>query len=143
MPRISHGQCQTKIYKVWCSMKHRCSNSNDPYYHNYGGRGIKVCEAWQSFEPFCEWAMKNGYQHGLTIERKANDKGYSPENCTWVPKPEQSNNTRRCKVIEYGGERHNIKDWAIKMEMPYHRLQGRLKRGWNIERALLTRTRHG
>lgn len=132
----THGQSETKLYKVWSSMKHRCSNPNDPAYCNYGARGITVCDEWQTFEPFHTWAMANGYREGLTIERQGNNKGYSPENCIWIPKPEQSNNTRRCRMITYRGETHNIKDWARKLGIPYARLQSRLKHGWEIEEAL-------
>jgi len=135
-PKNRHKMSSSKIYKVWSSMKHRCSNPNDPAYCNYGARGITVCDEWQTFEPFHTWAMANGYREGLTIERQGNNKGYSPENCIWIPKPEQSNNTRRCRMITYRGETHNIKDWARKLGIPYARLQSRLKHGWEIEEAL-------
>ncbi len=119
-------------------MKSRCFNSSDKAYRNYGGRGITVCEEWLRFEPFYVWAISIGYKHGLTIERINNSKGYSPDNCTWIPKGVQSMNTRRCKIISYKEEEHNIKEWAIKLGIPYHRLQSRLKHGWDTERAFTT-----
>lgn len=134
----AHGQYKSKLYKVWSAMKRRCSRPNDPSYHNYGGRGITICAEWLEFPPFYAWAMENGYREGLTIERKDNDQGYSPDNCAWIPKPEQSSNTRRCKMITYQGETHNIKVWAQKFGISYARLQHRLKRGWSIERAFTT-----
>ncbi len=132
----THGQSDTKLYKVWSSMKQRCSNPKDLYYYNYGGRGIKVCNEWQVFELFYEWAMTTGYKVGATLERKDNNKGYSPINCTWIPKPEQSNNTRRCRMITFQGETHNIKEWSQKLGVSYSLIQSRIKHGWNIVRAL-------
>lgn len=93
----THGKSETKLYKVWSSMKRRCLSPDDPSYKNYGGRGILICKEWLSFKPFYEWAIKNGYAVGLTIERKNNDSNYEPSNCTWIPKSAQTSNTRRCK----------------------------------------------
>ncbi len=132
----THGQCETKLYKVWSSMKHRCSNPNDQSYKNYGGRGIGFYDEWKNFEPFHVWAMYSGYRTGLTIERHNNEGNYEPSNCVWIPKGKQSMNTRRCKIIVYKGEEHNIKEWALKFRIPYHRLQSRLKHGWDIAMAL-------
>jgi len=132
----THGKCETKLYKVWSSMKARCSNSKDKAYPNYGGRGIFVCEEWLQFEPFYKWAMANGYKTGLTIERKNNGGNYEPSNCMWIPKGDQSNNTRRCRMIFYQGEKHTIKDWALILGVPYARLQSRLKYGWDIDKAI-------
>ncbi|OEH55922.1 hypothetical protein AQ616_18975 [Oceanobacillus sp. E9] len=92
----THGQTKTRLYYVWNSMRMRCRNPNTNNYHNYGGRGISVCKEWNdSFEPFYEWAVKNGYRPGLTIERINNDGNYEPSNCKWATYKEQSANTRR------------------------------------------------
>jgi hypothetical protein len=75
-------------------MKNRCQNPNVHNYESYGGRGITVCDEWQRFEPFYEWAMSNGYRDHLTLDRKDNFAGYSPDNCRWATMKEQQNNKR-------------------------------------------------
>lgn len=90
----THGKANTKLYRVYHSMKDRCERPGCKSYKDYGARGITVCGEWQSFDPFYTWAMSNGYKEGLTIDRINNDKGYSPDNCRWIPKAQQSANRR-------------------------------------------------
>lgn len=93
--RTPDGLSKTRLYRIWCGMRNRCSNPNQKNYRLYGGRGIKVCEEWlNSFEAFYTWALNNGYSAKLTIDRKDNDKGYTPENCRWVTQAEQIRNRR-------------------------------------------------
>ena len=76
--------------QTWTGMKRRCYNVNNPKYHNYGGRGIGVCEEWLDFRTFESWALKNGYVKGLSIDRIDNDGDYAPENCRWITLGENS-----------------------------------------------------
>lgn len=83
-PKYSHGQTGTRLYAIWKTMKRRCDSENTIQFHNYGGRGIRVCDEWKRFQPFYDWSMKNGYNKNLTIDRIDHDLGYFPQNCQWI-----------------------------------------------------------
>lgn len=81
---IKHGESHTKLYHVWQQMRARCSNPNNKKYRIYGGKGITVCDEWQTYEGFCK-DMKDSYVEGTsTIDRIDSSKGYNPTNCRWV-----------------------------------------------------------
>lgn len=88
-----------RLYRIYWGMKQRCYNKKYPNYKNYGGRGIKIYDKWNdSFIIFKIWAIIHGYKNNLTIERINNDKGYSPNNCKWIPLKEQAKNRRSTKL---------------------------------------------
>lgn len=100
------------LFWVWTNMRHRCSNPGIKSYHRYGGRGIYVCDEWQnSFAAFSEWANTNGYVKGLTLERKDNDGPYSPDNCKWANRKEQSLNRSTSRIITAFGETKTATEW--------------------------------
>lgn len=79
-----HGQWGTRLYWVWAQMIQRCTNPKKRAYAWYGADGITVCPEWRDFNNFYEWAMANGYRQGLSIDRKREAEGYSPDNCRWI-----------------------------------------------------------
>lgn len=83
------------LYYTWCSMIARCNRKTHPKFKHYGARGISVCDEWRhNFKAFCEWSLAHGYRRGLTIDRRDNYGGYSPDNCRWVTYSVQENNKR-------------------------------------------------
>lgn len=112
--KIHHGYSRTNLYKRLDQIKHRCYDPNHKHYHNYGGRGISVCEEWlQSPANFIEWALVNGYEKHLSIDRIDNDKGYGPDNCRWTDKKTQQRNRRGNFVIEAFGMRKCASEWVL------------------------------
>lgn len=100
-----HGGTGSKLYGVWNSMRGRCERPTDQSFKNYGARGIRVCPEWSAdFDAFRSWALNNGYQPGLTLDRIDNDGDYTPENCRWATRKQQANNSRANVLVEYHGE---------------------------------------
>lgn len=131
----SHRMSYSRLYSIWTGMKGRCYNDNNKAYKNYGSRGIKICDEWQIFEPFYDWAMKNGYTDSLTIERKNVNGDYCPENCCWIPLSDQMKNTTRSVFITYDGQTKNQKEWASEIGISQDALRYRIKRH-GVEKAL-------
>lgn len=133
-----HGKKNKRLYGVWCNMRQRCNDENFVGYKYYGGRGITVCEEWQEYLPFHDWAMGNGYREGLSIDRIDVDGNYCPENCRWATTKEQNNNTRANHRLSYNGETHTMSEWAEITGINMQTLWQRIKRGWTTEKALTT-----
>ena len=130
MPRnhVTHGLRKHPLYSVWDNMKARCYRIKNNRYHNYGARGITVCDQWKnSFENFYNWAINNGYTSGLTLDRIDNNKNYTPSNCRFVDNRTQCNNRTSNVYIEYNNERHTIAEWSSILNLPYKKLWKILK----------------
>lgn len=95
---ITHGASKTRLYRVWCQMRRRCSKPKDPSYKWYGSRGISVCHEWNSYPVFLQWASDNGYSDGLTIDRINPKDNYSPANCRWITNEENVSRARNVKT---------------------------------------------
>lgn len=126
---------ERRTYQCWCDMHDRCNNPNHPRYARYGGRGIKVCARWRSFENFlADMGLK---PNGMTIERIDNDKGYSPKNCKWATYREQNKNKVTTTTYTYKGKTKTIEEWAEAYGMGRTTLSNRIHRdGRTIAEAL-------
>ena len=139
MTLLKHGDSYTRLYSVYQSIIDRCYNINNKRFNDYGGRGIDVCDEWKNnYIAFKEWAISNGYQEGLSIDRIDNDMGYSSSNCRWVTRKTQQNNTRFNHIVEYNNESKTIAEWSEITGIKYDTLYSRLYRGWTAEKALTT-----
>ena len=124
------------------NIKSRCYNPKDKRYKNYGGRGIAVCEEWlNNTTNFYKWATQNNYKPGLSIERIDVNGNYCPENCTFIPFIEQSQNTTRTHYIEWNGIKKNISQWSKYLNVPYSTINHRSQRGWSIEKIMTQKSR--
>jgi hypothetical protein len=135
----THGMTKKSVYRIWTSMMARCFNSGNSAYHDYGARGITVCERWLKFENF--YADMGERPEGKTLDRIDNDKSYSPNNCRWASVKEQSRNKRSNVWISFNGKRQVMTDWARETGIPPATLKYRLDSGWSIEKALTTKGR--
>ena len=132
-----HGGKGTRLYRIWCKMRQRCNDQNDPAFSRYGGRGIRVCMEWNDFTAFRAWALANGYADHLTIDRIENGDGYWPGNCRWATYAEQNRNYSRNRPIEHGGRKALIGDFANEAGLPADIVKNRVRRyGWTMEDAL-------
>lgn len=128
---------RTQLSMVYTNMKQRCYNPKHPKYLAYGNRGITVCDEWKdSSTAFYEWALRSGYEKGLSLDRKDNDKGYSPANCRWVSRREQQNNMRTNHVITFDGRTQTTSQWAEEIGIHVTSLFHRISSGWSEEESV-------
>ena len=132
-----HGLCYSRIHNIWRGMHNRCREGCEDTYKHYAGRGIKVCNEWNDFDTFYEWATSNGYDEGLTIDRIDVNKGYNPDNCRWTTQKIQTNNKRNNILLEYRGEFKTAKQWSEELGIKYSALKYRTcKKGMLVEEVL-------
>lgn len=132
----THGMTKTPEYSSWMNMRTRCQDTSAINYHLYGGRGIRVCERWKSFQRFIEdMGRRPSSRH--SIERKNNNGDYTPDNCVWATKEEQGRNKRNNRILTVKGESKPLVVWAQECGIKESMIQERLRRGWNEEDAVL------
>lgn len=140
--QLKHGHAtpgaHSPTYNVWHGMMQRCFNEKTSGYKYYGGRGIKVCVRWQTFENFL--ADMGERPEGLSIDRYPNNDGnYEPGNCRWATAKEQNNNSRHNRLVTLNGQTKNLKQWADHLGLKIAFVAQRIIRGWSPERALTER----
>jgi hypothetical protein len=140
----THGKSQNnRLYRIWRGTKTRCYTPCAIGFENYGGRGISVCDEWrEDFLTFEKWAMENGYDDNLSIDRIDVNGNYTPENCKWSNRIDQANNTRKNVFIEAFGESKTIPEWSRdpRAKTSLNNIRGRINRGWEPEKAISTST---
>jgi hypothetical protein len=134
-----HLERNTRLYTIWCNMKSRINNPNNPFYDNYGGRGITICNDWNDFISFKDWAVSSGYNDNLTIDRIDNNGNYEPLNCRWADRKEQSVNRRSTKFVTHNGLTLTYKEWSLRLGNNSKLVSNRVKKnGWNELAAVST-----
>ena len=133
----THKESRSRLYRVWIGMKGRCNNCKNKTYSYYGGRGIKVCQDWdESYALFRDWALANGYQENLTIDRIDVNGNYCPENCRWVSMKVQMNNTRANRRITLNGETKTMAEWSESTGLSYETIRNRTIKGKPADEVL-------
>lgn len=129
-----HGLSRSKIYRIWTNMKSRCMNPNVASFDDYGGRGIRVCDAWMDFLTF--YRDMGSPPHGKTLDRIDNDGPYSPANCRWADSWTQWRNTRRTSQYSLNGLTMALCEWEAQLGCSHRLLSQRLYRGKSFEEAI-------
>lgn len=134
------GCSYSRLDRIWRGMKFRCDKGDKYCDKHYVERNIKVCNEWRnSFDVFKEWAMMNGYNDTLTLDRIDNYGDYCPDNCRWVTMAEQNRNRTNNRNIEYHGETKTLAEWSRDLDMNYWTIIYRLdKLGMTPDEAFTT-----
>jgi hypothetical protein len=130
----THGKRKNPTYEIWSSMKQRCLNPGNKDYCYYGGRGINVCAEWMNFQSFID--DMGECPSGYSIERININMGYCKENCVWIKRSMQNRNKRNNRLLTYNQKTQSVIEWSEETGIPYQTLLSRLKRGWEVDRAL-------
>jgi hypothetical protein len=132
----THGLSKTKTWCVWQSMISRCYHSGATSFERYGAVGITVCQRWK--EDYLNFLHDMGETpEGLTLERVNGARVYSPETCVWASTKDQALSRRTTIWVEHNGQRLCLKDWAVKLNLPYLKLYKRyVVRGWDFQRSI-------
>lgn len=136
----THGQTDTRLFRIHQGMKQRCNYLKNSEYSNYGGRGIIVCQEWSGvggFVAFRDWSLENGYSPELTIDRIDTNGDYCPQNCRWSSYFVQENNRRNNRIISYCGKDFSLSVAARLIGISSAVLRYRINNGWPEQDWLL------
>lgn len=136
---VKHGLSHTRIKRIYYNMHSRCNNPNVPKYENHGGRGISVCNEWSGKDGlanFYNWAINNGYDENLTLDRIDNDGNYEPSNCRWADYMTQNRNLRTNRYFTINGETKIASDWCKEYNININTFWQRVIKGVEGENLL-------
>lgn len=134
---IYTGLSRTRLHNIWYNMLVRCYNEINPKFKDYGARGIRVCQEWKDdFLAFWKWALENGYDDGLTIDRIDVNGNYEPSNCRWVTQHVQQNNRSNNRLVTYNGAVMTLENVARLNNVSAKKLRYRLEKGLDIYEAI-------
>lgn len=142
----THGLSNHPLFKIWVGIKVRCETEgrdNNPYYYD---KGVSMCDEWKNnFVSFYNWALDNGWEKGMEIDKdvKAKELGvsaliYSPEMCSVITRKENCNNRSSNRILTFNGFTKNVTQWEEEMGLPNEVILQRLGRGWDTERSITT-----
>jgi len=123
-------------YSCWKDMRKRCNNPHCRDFKNYGGRGIRVCSRWDSFDLFI--SDMGPCPPGFTIDRKDNDGAYGPDNCKWSSRAQQNKNKRDNVIVEHNGRQERLCVLNERLGFSPRRIHDRLRKGWTLDEAIGT-----
>jgi hypothetical protein len=139
--RHGHASRRSPEYRAWANMLTRCRNPESAYFEIYGGRGIRVCVRWHSFQNFlADMGPRPSQRH--SNHRLDNDGNYEPGNCVWATAEEQARNRSNNSLLTFNGETRCVAEWSSVLGLNYCALKMRIRKGWSVERALSTPIRH-
>ncbi len=138
---ITHGMTGTPEYRTWYSIKDRCNNPHNEDYHNYGGRGINVCDRWSKFENF--FADMGLRPSGMSLDRQDVNGDYEPRNCRWATSKEQARNQRTNLRFTKDGKTRCLAEWCEMLGLNRALIYRRLRRGESFEKAISRKARYG
>jgi hypothetical protein len=139
-----HGQSGKRLYRIYQNMITRCYNNSTKGFKYYGGKGIFVCDEWvQDRKNFFKWALENGYEETLTLDRIDSNKDYSPLNCRWTTQKKQNQNKSNNHFITFRRQTKTLSEWSELYKINHKTILRRLEHGWDLENVFNEKPRIG
>lgn len=135
-----HGLSRHPLYIVWVAMKNRCYNPDDVSFHNYGAKGVTICNEWrEDFMVFYNWGINNGWAKGLQLDKdiKGDSKLYSPETCCFATRKENGRKKKNSLWVTLQGQTRALSEWCELLNKKYATVRKRIKSGMEPSKAFL------
>lgn len=139
-----HGMAGARLFNIWVDMRQRCTNPNSTHFQSWGGKGVSVCDEWNSdFRAFRDWALNNGYNDSLSLDRRDVEGNYEPCNCRWATSIEQARNTTANRKISIDGDTRLLCEWLEISPVTAATYYRRKRLGLNDKDALFKQPKKG